>query len=81
MAVVDGKEVVLPGPSSSEMKFQVLPSSSLRELNLLKKTCSHLALGVFYTKVGMINAAKREFQNLVRSNPKSKVASVVRLTD
>lgn len=74
VAVVDGKEIVSPGPASSEMKFHVLPLSSLRELSQLKKTRSHLALGVFYTKVGMIDAAGREFQELVRLNPNDTVA-------
>lgn len=73
VAVVDGKEIVSPGPSSPEMKFQVLSLSGLRELNHLKKTRSHLALGVLYTKLGLIDAAEREFQELVRLNPKDTV--------
>jgi hypothetical protein len=73
VAVVDGKEIVSPGPSSPEMKFQVLPLSSLRELNHLEKRGLHLALGVFYTKSGMIDAAEREFQELVRLNPNDKI--------
>lgn len=73
VAVVDGKEIVSPGPSSPEIKFQVLPLSSLRELNQIKKTRSHLALGIFYSEVGMIDAAEREFQELVRLNPNADV--------
>ena len=74
IAVVDGKEIVSPGPSASEMKFQVLSTSSLQQVIQLKKTRLHLALGVFYTKLGMIDAAEREFQELVRLNPNDKVA-------
>ena len=75
VAIVDGKEIVSPGPSSPEMKFQVLSARSLQQLNQLQKTRSHLALGVFYARVGMIREAEREFQELVRLNPNSKVAT------
>jgi hypothetical protein len=73
MAVVDGKEIISPGPSSPEMKFQVLPISSAQQLYQLKKARSHLALGIFYTKVGMIVEAEREFQELARLNPNAEV--------
>jgi hypothetical protein len=73
VAVIDGKEILSPGASSPEMKFQVLPLSSLRELDHLKKTRSRLALGVFYTRLGLIDAAEREFQELVRLNPHDTV--------
>jgi hypothetical protein len=75
VAIADGKEIVSPGPSSPEMKFQVISSGSLRQLNKLKKARSHLALGVFYVRVGLLADAEREFQQLVRLNPESKVAS------
>jgi predicted anti-sigma-YlaC factor YlaD len=75
MAVVDGKEIVSPGPSSPEMKFQVLSTSGLGQLNKLKKTRSHLALGVFYAHEGMIADAEREFRILVRDNPRSPHAN------
>lgn len=44
VAVVDGKEIVSPGPSSPEMKFQVLSLSSLKQLSQLRRTRSNLAL-------------------------------------
>jgi hypothetical protein len=75
VAVVDGKEIVSPGPAAPEMKFQVLSARSLQQLNQLQKTRSHLALGVFYTRVGMIREAERELQELVRLNPNSRVAT------
>jgi hypothetical protein len=75
VAVVDGKEIVSPGPSSPEMKFQVLSTSGLGQLNKLKKSRSHLALGVFYAHEGMIAEAEREFRILVRDNPRSQTAS------
>jgi hypothetical protein len=75
VAVVDGKEVVSPGPAAPEMKFQVLSTRSLEQLNMLKKTRSHLALGVFYANAGLTTQAQQEFRELVRLNAKSKVAS------
>jgi hypothetical protein len=75
VAVVDGKEIVSPGPSSPEMKFQVLSLSNLQQLNQLKKTRSHLALGVFCARVGLIADAEHQFQELVRLNRKSVVAN------
>jgi len=74
-AVVDGKEVLSPGASAPEMKFQVLSINSLQQLNQLRKTRSHLALGVFYMRAGMIVEAQQEFQELSRLNPKSKVSA------
>jgi len=74
VAIVDGKEMVSPGPSSPEMKFQILSIKKLPELNRLKKTRSHLALGVFYAREGMTAEAEREFQILVQGNPRSKIA-------
>jgi len=75
VAVIDGKEIVSPGPAAREMKFQVLSMRSLEQLNTLKKTRSHLALGVFYAHTGLTAEAQQEFRELVRINPKSKVAS------
>lgn len=75
VAVVDGKEVVSPGPSSPEMKFRILSTSSLQQLNELLKTRSHLALGVFYAREGLLAEAERELRILVRDNPRSQPAN------
>jgi hypothetical protein len=74
IGVVDGKEIVSPGPSSPEMKFQILPASTLQKIDQLKKTRSHLALGVFYAKAGLLKEAEQEFQRLVQMNPQSELA-------
>jgi len=74
VAVVDGKEIASPGSSAPEMKFQVLSARNLQQLTQLKKTGSNLALGVFYSREGMIPGAEREFEALVRENPGSAVA-------
>lgn len=74
VAIVDGKEIVSPGPSAPEMKFQVLSSSSFQRLGQLKKARSHLALGIFCARQGMLAEAEREFQALLGENPSSSVA-------
>ena len=72
-AMVDGKKVVSPSPSAPEIKFAVLSTADFQELNHLKKSNSHLALGVFYARVGLLNEAEREFQGLVELNPQSEL--------
>jgi hypothetical protein len=46
IAVVDGKKVVSPSASVPEMKFAVVSAEDLQELTSLKRSNSHLALGV-----------------------------------
>ncbi len=73
-AVIDGKEIISPGPSSPEMKFKVLSARSFEQLKKLKSSNSHLVLGVFYAREGLHGEAKREFQILLRENPNSDLA-------
>lgn len=61
-------------PISSQAKFKVLGENGLRELNQLRLRQSHLALGLFYAREGMIAEAEREFGILVKDNPDSAVA-------
>jgi hypothetical protein len=74
VAVVDGKEIVSPGSSLPEIKFKVLSTKSLEQLNKLKTSRSHVALGVFYLREGMVNEAEHEFQILLSENPSSTIA-------
>src|ERR1043165_167550 len=73
-ALVDGKKVVSPAASAPEIKFAVLSTADFQELNRLKKSNSHLALGVFYARVGLLNEAEREFEGLVELNPHSELS-------
>jgi len=70
-ALIDGKEIVSPSASTPEMKFAILSANDLNELNQLKKSNSHLALGVFYSRAGLVSEAEREFQKLIQLNPQS----------
>jgi hypothetical protein len=73
-ALVDGKKVVSPSASTPEIKFAVLSTADSQELSRLKKSNSHLALGVFYARVGLLNEAEREFEGLVELNPQSELS-------
>lgn len=72
-ALVDGRKVVSPSASLPEMKFAVLSTADARELSGLKKSDSHLALGVFYARAGLLDEAEREFQSLIKLNPDSEL--------
>jgi hypothetical protein len=74
-ATVDGRQITAPAPSAPEMRFKVLEAEKLGELDRLRKsTRSHLALGAFYARAGMVKQAEREFQVLAHDNPHSPVA-------
>ena len=74
IAVVDGKKVVSPSASAPEMKFAVVSAENLQELTSLKRSNSHLALGVSYARAGLLKDAEREFQSLLKLNPQSELA-------
>ena len=64
-----------PSALTSQAKFKILGEDRIRQLNRLKTgSRSHLALGLFYAREGMINEAEREFGILVKQNPDSDVA-------
>jgi hypothetical protein len=70
-ATIEGRKIVSPGRSAPQMKFKILSENSAQELEQLKRAASHLALGVFYAREGMIAEAEQEFQILVRKNPRT----------
>ena len=73
VALADGKEIVSPNASTSEIRFQTLSNSDLEQLAVLRKSGSHLALGVFCARVGLIDEAEAEFKELMQLNPDSKL--------
>lgn len=73
-ALVDGKKVISPSASAPEVKFAVLSNADFKELTRLKKFNSHLALGVFYARTGLLDQAEREFESLFKLNPDSELA-------
>jgi hypothetical protein len=73
-AIVNGEEVSSPAASAPEARFGILSDKEMLELVQLKKSSSHLVLGVFYARTGMLAEAEREFQSLVNDNPQSEIA-------
>jgi hypothetical protein len=54
---------------TSQAKFKILPDEKINELAQLRVTRSHLGLGVFYAREGMLEEAERELQIFQKENP------------
>jgi hypothetical protein len=75
IAKADGNDVISPAASQPEARFKVLSGEALRELDALQNgPRSHLAMGITYARLGMLDEAEREFKILVRQNPNSPFA-------
>jgi hypothetical protein len=76
-AARDGKEIVAPIAPTGETRFYVLSEEALDEANLIERSQpdSHLARGVTYASIGLLDDAAREFQELQRANPHSALAN------
>jgi hypothetical protein len=74
-AVKDGEMIVSPKPPLPEARFRVLDQRTANVLATLRLSVgtSHLAMGIFYWKHGLIEQAEREFQALAKANPDSPV--------
>jgi hypothetical protein len=76
-ALKDGQTVVSPKPPLPEARFRILDKLAVDALAKLKKSAgnSHLALGVFYWKHGLIAESEREFQALAKANPNCPIVA------
>jgi hypothetical protein len=56
-----------------EARFRILDQRALAALAKLKESAgsSHLVMGVFYWKHGLLEESEREFQALAQANPNS----------
>lgn len=72
-ALKDGEKVVSPKPPLPEARFRILDQRAVAALAKLKEFAgsSHLVMGVFYWKHGLIEKSEREFQALAKANPNS----------
>ena len=72
-AVKNGETIVSPKPPLPEARFRVLDQHVVDALAKLRQSAgsSHLAMGVFYWKHGLIAESVREFQALANANPNS----------
>ena len=68
-----GREIVSPVKPAPDAKFMVLNQAKAAELDRAKSASgnSHLTLGILYAQSGLLDDAEREFQALLRVNPKS----------
>src|ERR1051325_9760722 len=68
-----GKEIVSPIKPAPDAKFMVLNQTKAGEVAHAKTASgnSHLTLGILYAQSGLLDDAEREFQALLRANPKS----------
>ena len=75
-AVKAGEMIVSPKPPLPEARFRVLDQHGVDALAKLRQSAgsSHLAMGVFYWKHGLLAEAEHEFQALANANPDSSVA-------
>jgi hypothetical protein len=75
-ALKDGQEITAPVAPAPRAQFKILESERLEELASLEKQrpVSHLTLGVMYARAGLLDEAEREFQRLLRENPRLLLA-------
>jgi anti-sigma factor RsiW len=75
-ALKQGVETKSPRPPAPEAKFKVLEGGKAAEIQRVRRSQpnSHLALGVLYAQAGLLDDAEREFNALLRANPKSEIA-------
>lgn len=72
----DGREVVSPASPAPQARFRVLDATSETQISQLETsgTKSHLARGVVFAQAGLLAEARREFQLLLKENPRSAIA-------
>lgn len=75
-AVKDDKEITVPIAPAPRAQFRIIEADKLNALTKLKgqKPGSHLALGLMYSRFGLVSDAEREFRQLVKENPDSEIA-------
>ena len=68
-ATKDGEEI------TSQAKFKVLEQSKANEIMTARKAYQgfHLLVGIVYARVGLVDEAEAEFQEILRANPQSDI--------
>ena len=68
--------IISPRTPAPEAKFKVLEADQARILDQAQKQYaqSHLILGIFYARAGLLEDAEQEFKALLNANPTSPVA-------
>ena len=75
VALVNGEEVIMPGPGAPEAKFKVLTDAQRQRIaRLHKQTRPSLALGVFYAQTGLLAEAVAELEEYLKLHPNNSPA-------
>jgi anti-sigma factor RsiW len=76
-AIKEGKEVKSPVAPAPEARFKILEKETATEVLKTRQDYrdSHLISGLVCAQAGLLDEAEREFDLLVRENPKSPVAN------
>jgi hypothetical protein len=73
---VDGNTITVSAAPAPRAQFRVVEAEKLAALTKLQQQqpASHLALGLGYARLGLLNDGEREFRQLVNENPDSAIA-------
>ena len=75
VALVEGKEVVAPGPAAPEARFHLVATDQARAINALGSQQSpSAALGILYAQVGLLAEAEQELKSFLQVHPHSAKA-------
>jgi hypothetical protein len=73
--VLDGNEIVSPGPDEPEARFSILRADVAAEVAAARQRGEgHLIIGVLLQSGGALADAKLELQALAEANPGSELA-------
>lgn len=74
--LADGTETSAPSPTAPEARFKILEQDRVERIkkSVNRHARSPLLLGVLYAREGLVDDAEREFERLVRQNPRSHFA-------
>lgn len=74
--LTDGSELSAPGASAPEARFKIIEPERAERVKRLaaRHSRSPLTLGVLFAQEGLIDDAERQFELLVKKNPRSEVA-------
>ena len=69
-----GQEIKSPIRPAPDAKFKIVDAAAANDIEAARRTGSHLLLGTAYANAGLTAEAEREFQALVKQNPRSELA-------
>lgn len=75
-ALKDGASITSPVLPAPQAKFKVIDRATSETLQQVERAYpdSHLTLGVLYGEAGLLDEAEQQLRELVRSNPRARIA-------